>query len=152
MGYHWSRVYACLTCCSSVTKHPLSTLSDWLVQSHKYPTIKDFEGWFNKLINIRTDLTSFGYSAHRPSSISCKCSCWLFVTYCTVFLYVSVCTGYWCWINILSAHSLCILNLDDTTLANTRKILKSPFLHIWNASFIFPFFHSVFTTNFFKCN
>ena len=31
--------------------------------------------WFNKLINIWTDLTSFGYTAFLPSSISWKFSC-----------------------------------------------------------------------------
>ena len=78
--------------------------------------IKDFNDWFNKLIDIWTDLTSFGYTAFWSSSISCKFSLIVCnLLYC-VFLYVSVSTGYWCWINILSTHSfLCIIYIDDTT-------------------------------------
>ena len=39
------------------------------------------------------------------------CNLW-----CCVFLCVSISTGYWCWIDILSTHSsLCIIHLDDTT-------------------------------------
>ena len=37
-------------------------------------------------------------------------------------LYLSVSTGYWCWINILSTHSsLCVVQLDDTTNLYTVK-------------------------------
>ena len=78
------------------------TLKKALCHIHRFGGAYDKYRWFNMLINICTDHTSLGI---WPSSISCEVSCSLFVTYCNEsFLYVSVITRYWCWINILSTH------------------------------------------------
>ena len=54
---------------------PRPTLKKTLCHTRPFGGACDKYRWFNKLINIRTNLTSFGYTAFWLSSISCKFSC-----------------------------------------------------------------------------
>ena len=51
------------------------TLKKALCQTPPFGGACDKCRWFNKLINIRTDLTSFDFTAFWPAPISCKFSC-----------------------------------------------------------------------------
>ena len=93
---------------------------------------------FDKLINIRSDLTLFDSTTFWPASVSNEFACYFFVTYCTgSFLYAFVSTSYLCWINILRTHSsLCIINLDDTTIINFVILFKLSGLYRFHSKYI----------------
>ena len=70
----------------------------------------------NKLINIQTVLTRL-VILHFILFNIVRIILLIFLIYCIVsFLYVSVSTGYWCWINTLSTlFSMCLIHLNDAT-------------------------------------